>query len=181
MVDQAPSPRRQYIDEKKDLVDKHRERAREYEKEAIEFAINGLRVLTYLNGGGLVAIPTAAALFLHDPKLVKGHLISAGLCFIAGLIFVVAAQSGGFFTMARRSEAELHLEAEQIELLTLAHFPSTPEENQSAQARAKESRRQSNDRIERSNRWRLLGMVGAWVSLGFFILGCVLGAHAILS
>src|SRR5437667_2886763 len=48
--------------EYRDLTQHHSERAVFYETRAIEFANNALRTLTYLNGGGLVAIPAAVAL-----------------------------------------------------------------------------------------------------------------------
>jgi hypothetical protein len=78
--------RRKYFEEYTDRVDRHRSREAEYDKLAIDFASNALRAITYLNGGGLVAIPAAVALFKADPTKAKHDLIVAGLLFVAGLL-----------------------------------------------------------------------------------------------
>jgi Na+-transporting methylmalonyl-CoA/oxaloacetate decarboxylase gamma subunit len=80
----------------------------EYEKQSNEYAANALRAMTYLNGGGLVAIPAAAALFKTDlaapgAKLV---LLGAGVAFVVGLILIAACQGFAFFVYAKRSEAK---------------------------------------------------------------------------
>jgi hypothetical protein len=91
----------------------HIERAFVYEKHAIDAASSGFRALSYLNGGGLVTIPTAVALFNADPKHARTLLVSAGLCFVAGLVAVLIAQACLFFTMARRSEGQNAIAAYQ--------------------------------------------------------------------
>jgi sulfite exporter TauE/SafE len=98
--------RRRYFDEVKDVADRHLVSGAEYEKHAIDLALNVFRTLTYLNGGALVAIPTAVAMFQADARQVKVALLAAAAAFVAGLLSVVLAQAMAFFTMARRSEAE---------------------------------------------------------------------------
>ena len=98
--------RRKYFEEYSDRVDRHREQHLELDKRAIDFAASAMRALTYLNGGGLVAIPAAAALFRVDPQKTKQDLIIAGLLFVAGLLSIVFAQACAFFVQARRGEAE---------------------------------------------------------------------------
>ena len=62
-----------------------------------------LQLLTYLNGGALVAIPTALAFFKADVGRLD-VLWTAG-AFVLGLFFAVLAQGAAFFTMAKRAEA----------------------------------------------------------------------------
>ena len=64
MSEQPADPdlrRRRYFEDYKDTVDRHREGALFFEARAIDFASNAFKALTYLNGGGLIAIPTAVA------------------------------------------------------------------------------------------------------------------------
>jgi hypothetical protein len=75
----------------------------EFEKLAVEYSNKGFQNLTYLNGGALVAIPTAMAFF--KAEVAKSHLLITAGFFVAGLLFVVLAQAAAFFTMAKRAEA----------------------------------------------------------------------------
>jgi hypothetical protein len=77
--------RRQYLQGYADSVDRHRNSASTYESRANEFATNAIKALTYLNGGGLVAIPTVVALFGADPKQAKFELLKAAIFFVIGL------------------------------------------------------------------------------------------------
>jgi hypothetical protein len=86
-----------------------------------------MRAITYLNGGALVAIPAAVALFKADPENAKYDLIFAGLLFVAGLLAIVIAQASAFFVLARREEAERFLAQRQIVLLASEHYPGTPD------------------------------------------------------
>jgi hypothetical protein len=98
--------RRQYLQGYADSVDRHRNSASTYESRANEFATNAIKALTYLNGGGLVAIPTVVALFGADPKLAKFELLKAAIFFVLGLFAVVVTQASAYVVFARRAEAE---------------------------------------------------------------------------
>ena len=180
VTEQTIDSRRKYIEEFKDTVDRHRERAFEYESKAIDFANNAFRVLTYLNGGALVAIPTAVALFQADIAKVKLQLVYGAAFFIAGLICIVAAQGAAFFTMARRSESEIFLQYEQMVSLGATHFPQSPEQQTKLIDEAKEFHTNAVKKITRSNYWRRAGLIMFWISLGAFIFGSFFGARAIL-
>jgi hypothetical protein len=65
-----------------------------------------------LNGGALVAIPTALAFFKTDLR--PTAVIGTAAVFILGLIAVVIAHVCAFYVMARRSEAMASLRDEQI-------------------------------------------------------------------
>jgi hypothetical protein len=73
----------------------HRSRSFEYENLAVEYSHRGLQLLTYLNGGALVAIPTALAFFKADVG--RSDLLLTAGAFIVGLVFVVLAQVAAFF------------------------------------------------------------------------------------
>jgi hypothetical protein len=75
--DDGGERRRTYFEEYSDRVDRHRTREDEHRKHALEFASSAMRAITYLNGGGLVAIPAAVALFKADPEKAKYELIFA--------------------------------------------------------------------------------------------------------
>jgi hypothetical protein len=172
--------RRKYFEEYSDRVDRHRSREAEYEKHAVEFASNALRAMTYLNGGGLVAIPAAVALFKTDPAKAKYDLIVAGLFFVAGLLSIVVAQACTFFVQARRGESERLLGREQIALLAMIHFPETHLQQQRAKE-AKDCERLSNEKMNHSDWWRKWGLASFWLAFVFFVVGCGLGARAVLA
>ena len=64
----------------------------EYQSRAMEFAVNALRALTYLNGGGLIAIPATVAMFKVDPRQAQIQVLCAARFFIAGLIAALIVQ-----------------------------------------------------------------------------------------
>lgn len=174
-------PYNKYMEGYREAVDRHRERSFQYEEKAIEFANNALRALTYLNGGALVAIPTAVALFQADVPKAKAYLIYAAFLFVVGLVCVVIAQGCAFFTMARRSESETFQQNQQINLLLLKYYASDHAMVDQATVAAEKAMDSSNSKIARSNYWRFGGLAFFWLSLLGFLSGCYFGAHAVLS
>jgi hypothetical protein len=172
--------RQKYIEEIAGTVDRHRERAFEYETKALDFAHNAFRTLTYLNGGALVAIPTAVALFKADITQGKFYLTFAAALFVAGLLLVVLAQAAAFFTMGRRSESKLSFQYEQTALANLRHYITDPKERDTGISQARSYNSTANAKIGASNKWRLSGLIFFWSSVGAFIVGCYFGARAIL-
>jgi hypothetical protein len=180
MMDDDSDPRRRYLDEYSATVDRHREGASWYEARAIDFVLNAFRAVTYLNGGGLVAIPTVVALFQANPNQARVELIRAAGCFVLGLLLVVGAQATAFFTMARRAESEILLQHQQMAIAAARNYPGT-EEQQAAKYRDAEGyANHSAGKIYRSNRWRHAGIGLFWCSVLAFIGGCYFGARAVL-
>jgi hypothetical protein len=163
MVDTQRNPsdeerRNQYFDGFEKMVDRHRDRGFDFEKEAIEYSKNAFTAPTYLNGGGLLAMPTAVALFHADLEKITPTLIySAGL-FILGLLCVVGAQSCAFFTMARRSEAEQFYSSEQKLLLDATIYPDRVDVAQTRTLAIGE-RAKAVGLVEKSNMYRGIGLV----------------------
>jgi hypothetical protein len=181
LVEVAGSERRsKYFEDYASVVDRHRARGFEYEQEAIAYSTSALKVLSYLNGGGLLAMPTAVALFHASIDKVKVLLLSGASCFIAGLLFVAIAQACAFFTMAKRSESENHLAGEHALLLSITHYPEVGDQT-AMRAEATENRTAANHKIVISNKWRVAGLLLFWLSFIAFDAGCILGAIAILS
>ena len=172
--------RRQFIEEVAGTADRHRQRSFEYEGKAIEFANNAFRALTYLNGGALVAIPTAVALFKADIAQARLYLTCAAALFVLGLLLVVLAQAAAFFTMARRSEAETNYEFEQDLIANLRHYIKDPEAREKATADARAYNKAAVDKISGSNVWRLAALIFFWTSAIAFVAGCWFRARAIL-
>jgi hypothetical protein len=172
--------RRQYFEDYKDTVGRHREGSAYYESRAIDFATNAFRTVTYLNGGGLVAIPTIVALFQADPKQAKLQLLYAAIAFVIGLLSVSAAQSSAFFVMARRAEGEQRLQTEQAALLKATHYPESQEKINEALTLAQQQRAAYNLKLVRSDHWRRAAIVFWWLSLVCFVVGCFLGAKSVL-
>jgi hypothetical protein len=171
--------RSKYFEDVTSVVDRHRSRGFEYEKEAIAYSTSALKVMSYLNGGGLLAMPTAVALFHASIDKVKILLIAGAGCFIAGLIIVVIAQACAFFTMTKRSESENHLAHEQNLLLNLTHYPDVGDQ-QVTRTEATEHRASSNRKLRESDKWRHRGLWLFWISIPIFFAGCSIGAYAIL-
>jgi len=176
-----PAERRsKFFEDYARIVDRHRTRGFEYEQEAIAYSTGALKILSYLNGGGLLAMPTAVALFHASIDKVKILLLAGAGCFVAGLLFIAIAQGCAFFTMAKRSESENHLASEHALLLSMTHYPEVGDQ-QSIRTEATEHRASSNNKITISNRWRFAGLLLFWLSFLAFNGGCLLGAIAILS
>jgi hypothetical protein len=177
---EATERRTKYFEDYESVVDRHRTRGFEYEQEAIAYSTSALKVLSYLNGGGLLAMPTAVALFHASIDKVKLVLLAGAGCFVGGLLFVAIAQGCAFFTMAKRSESENHLASEQTLLLSMTHYPEVGDQ-QLIRAEATENRAAANRKIVVSNKWRHAGLLLFWLSFLAFNAGCLLGAIAILS
>jgi hypothetical protein len=150
----------------------------EYEKLAVDYSNKGIQTLTYLNGGALIAIPTAMAFFKAD--VAKVEIIWTAAVFIAGLLFVVLAQAGAFFTMAIRSEANEQFMWEQFNRVTALLFQHTTTEQQQNMQSASDRRDDATRKRSRSNKWRRFGIFCFALSLIAFILGCVWGARAVV-
>lgn len=172
--------RRKYFDDVELAVGPFRQRAFDYESKAIDFANNALRVLTYLNGGALVATPTAVALFQTDLNKAKFQLIIASILFVSSLVFVVLAHAAGFFTMARRAESTTAKEYEQVIYLVATHFPESDAAKPEGLGSARDFNAKAAQSNSNSNWWRAFGLICVWVSLGLFIGGCVFGSRALL-
>jgi hypothetical protein len=156
----------------------HRSRSFEYEKLAVEYSHRGLQLLTYLNGGALVAIPTALAFFKADVGR-SDVLLTAG-AFIVGLVFVVLAQAAAFFTMASRAEASQFYSSEQFQQIAAHQYPHQSAERLSRAADANKDQANALARTALSNIWRLAGLFFFGISLAAFVFGCGWGAWVVL-
>ncbi|MBX9778470.1 MAG: hypothetical protein K2Y71_29200 [Xanthobacteraceae bacterium] len=181
MADTPPDPRSRFFEESKVAVDRHRQRSWEYEKEAIALVNNGLRALTYLNGGGLVAMPAAVALFQTDIQKTKEALLTAALLFVAGLLLVLLTNAASFFVMARRAESETFRESQQMFLLAAAHFAGDDKTRAGYVQQAAEQESTANRQLERSNWYRRAGILTFWLAFGCFVAGCYYGSKAVLA
>ena len=156
----------------------HRARSFEYEKLAIEYSHRGLQLLTYLNGGALVAIPTALAFFKADVSR-SDVLLTAG-AFVVGLFFVVLAQVAAFFTMAKRAEASNYFSSEQFQRVAAHQYPHQSAEGLARTADAEKDRATALARSAHSDVWRQVGLAFFAISLSAFVAGCGWGAWVVL-
>jgi hypothetical protein len=172
--------RRQYFDGVSSMVDRHRRRAFEYEKEAIEYSKSAFTALTYLNGGGLLAMPTAVALFHANIETAKPLLVHSGALYIIGLLCVVGAQGSAFFTMARRSEAEQFFSYEQKLLVDLTFYPDRYNAAE-VHTIASTEKAKGNLLVDKSNVHRAIGLFLFWASLAAFICGSAVSSLGLLA
>jgi hypothetical protein len=180
---ELPDPderRKRYFEDYADRVGRHREGEHFYEQRAIDFASNALKALTYLNGGGLIAVPAAIGLFHADPSAVKLQILCSALAFVAGLFCVAASQGCAFCVMARRSEAEQYLQIEQTELLNATHYPGDQKQQAENLARAEQQRNTYIEKRKRSDHWRIASLIFVCASLVLFVIGCAAGAWLVL-
>jgi hypothetical protein len=171
--------RNKYFADIESASDRHRDRAFDYEKLAIDYSTSTFRTLTYLYGGALIALPAAVALFQVDGKAQKILLIESAGCFIASILLVCVSQAFAFFTMARRSESEWHYEQEARVLVGATHYPTVVEPTK-ANAEAQAMRDIAVKKIQHSNKYRYGGIYTMWASLVFFLIGCYFGSRAIV-
>jgi hypothetical protein len=156
----------------------HRSRSFEYEKLAIEYSHRGLQLLTYLNGGALVAIPTALAFFKADVGRID--VLLTAVAFIVGLLFVVLAQVAAFFTMAKRAEASMFSVHEQFQRIAALQNPHQAPEFAERMAAATSDAKMGSKRLATSDKWRLIGLGFFVLSLAAFVAGCAWGAWVVI-
>lgn len=162
------------------VVSEHyRQAAFEYEKLGIEYSTNALKILTYLNGGALVALPAVVTLFKVDVAMAKPQLFFAGYCFVMGVLAVCVSHTLAFLCMSRRSEAENHFESEELFLIRAEHFPLQFDVAE-AKTASQEHQKAGIKKLATSNRYRLLWIAHLWISVGLFLLGCIGGARSML-
>jgi|SRR5215211_2470100 len=156
----------------------HRTRSFEYEKLAVEYSHRALQLLTYLNGGALVAIPTALAFFKAD--VARVDVIVTAAAFIFGLFFVVLAQVAAFFTMAKRSEASMFAAHEQLHRIAALQRPHQSQEFADLIAAATSDGTTNATRLAHSHTWRAAGLALFGFSLASFVIGCGWGAWLVV-
>jgi hypothetical protein len=151
----------------------------EYEKLAVDYSNKSFQTVTYLNGGALVAIPTAMAFFRADVAKTD-VLLTAGL-FVFGLFFVVLAQAAAFFTMAKRAEASDRLGWEQFNRVAALGFQRQTPQNTEFVELADDQLADARRRLGRSDVYRIAGLVFFGASLIAFVIGCGWGARTVLA
>jgi hypothetical protein len=156
-----------------------RDRGFDYDKLAIDYSHKGFQTLTYLNGGALVAIPTAMSFFRADVARVS-ILITAG-AFIVGLLCVVIAEVCAFFTMAKRAEAQEEFRWEQFHRVAALMFQHQTQHNTENLTKAGDRHTEGGKRLRHSNIWRLVGLAFFAGSLVAFVVGCGWGALAVVA
>jgi hypothetical protein len=148
-----------------------REQSFEYEKLSIDYSHKGFQTLTYLNGGALVAIPTAMAFFKADVG--KVDIMWTAAAFVSGLLFV--------FTMATRAESHEQFMWEQFHRVSALLFHYQTPQHQEYMQSAADRHREASTKRARSNKWRWLGILCFGLSLIAFIFGCGWGAKAVIA
>jgi hypothetical protein len=156
-----------------------RDQAFEFDKLAVDYSRKGFQTLTYLNGGALVAIPTAMAFFKADVAKLE-ILITAG-AFILGLLSVVVAEICAFFTMAKRAEGQDAFRWEQFNLVAALTLPNQTPLNIDYSTKAAERHAIGEQRNRTSDVWRLVGLVFFAASLVAFVGGCLSGGLAVMA
>jgi hypothetical protein len=142
--------------------------------------MNGVfKALTYLNGGALVAIPSAVKLFQTHLEKTGPALETAAILFVTGLVAIVVAQACAFFTMARRAESQSSYQQSELLSLNIA-YGRIPDASKNPKNDPQPHLDLGSKKITKSNYWRAAGIFFFNVSLLVFIIGCYFGAKAIL-
>jgi hypothetical protein len=169
----------QFYEDTNKRTEPYRNRAFEYEKLGVEYTHRGFQALTYLNGGALVAIPTAMAFFKADVG--KVDVLWTASAFILGLLCVVLAQLAAFFVMLKRVEENTFLSHEQFEQLAALQFPHGSPDNLKHANNAATNRATALERNRYSDIWRNIGLCLLCLSLVAFVAGCGWGARAVIT
>jgi len=155
------------------------DRSFDFEKLAVDCSHKGFQTLTYLNGGALVAIPTAMAFFKADVS--TGNVLLTAAAFILGLLLVVLSQGAAFFTMATRAEGQELFAWEQFNRIAALQFPQGTPTNVDRTRMAQQNRDAAAGRNRRSNVWRYGGLFCFGLSLLAFVAGCSWGAITVMT
>ena len=177
----TPQTRTEYLKDRSVSSQPYRDRAWDYEKEAVAMGNIVLRSLTYLNGGALVAMPAAAALFEVKARSVQTSLVYGAIGFVIGLVLIVAASAFAFFVMARRAEQSALIAehaGRQVDFDYLLNTgrqldPIAVEHQQALPVLIASKGR-------KSDVWRFWAIVATWASLLAFLAGCFFSARGLL-
>jgi cytosine/uracil/thiamine/allantoin permease len=175
----AQDRRAKFYEDRGKAVDTHEQRAFEYEKLAIDYSNSAFRVLTYLNGGALIAIPAVLTLLNWDASRHKSEIVTFAGLFVVGLVAILLAQMCAFFTMARRAEAQQSFAAQQSWHSAMTHYPEQFEYNET-KAKADAAGATGNSKLATSDKVRAAAIGFAWGSAGAFIAGCVYAAFVLV-
>jgi hypothetical protein len=166
------------LKQSQDWTEHYSARATLYETRGIEFASSALRTLTYLNGGGLIAIPAAVALFQTDVTRVKVQMLTAAILFVAGLLLVLAAQVGAFLALTQRAGGEYLAQQKRETLVEFAFESSKSVIEFFTSADKLKAGEEANVTWEAA--WLLLAGFLFCASFVCFVVGCSFGARALL-
>jgi hypothetical protein len=132
-----------------------------------------------LNGGALVALPAAVALFQINVSQTKYLLVFAAFSFIAGLLAICLSHTLAFVCMSKRSEAEHHNFSVEAIIVRSSYYP---EEFTASEAKtiSQEHQKILEKKFAISNVYRTAWLACLWLSVGLFIIGCYAGSKLIL-
>jgi len=137
---------------------------------AIKFAESAIKNLTYINAGGLIALPVVMGLFGATINTDSAWILGISLPLIGGLVMAVSANVAGFFAMARRGEADQEeLEALAIQLI-LVHQPLEQTAIASKKLELAIAQNAQKQKLESYSKFRLLGLAMMIGSLVFFLI-----------
>jgi hypothetical protein len=159
-----------FVEESKRTISPHMERSFDYDKLAIDYSASAFRLLTYVNAGGLLAIPTAVGILGPQQPDQRQILLKIAAFFVAGLLLILLSQICAFFTMAKRAEAHEQAGAQYSWILSGIRYPA---QFSDAKDRSETARASYTKKIATSNIVRLLGIACAAGSGLTFAGGCM--------
>ncbi len=122
--------REEYRREIAQHVDPKEAGARNTDKSAIDIAQSIFKTSTWLNGGGIIAIPAVVGLFkVRDTTTIAMDLLVPGGIFSLGLLTSLISAIMGFFALANRADMESS-DATAMKLRTNLNYypPDDPDE-----------------------------------------------------
>jgi hypothetical protein len=175
---QSPDPhelRRLHLAEWETATLPLREDIRNSTEGGIKFAEATTKSLSYINAGGLIALPVVMGLVGANLQSDARWIVSIAGLFVLGLICAIAANVAGFFAMSRLAEADEEALSAATSHIAAAYASITPKQIEEHKKAAGEASTRESEKRTKYNGWRGAGVVFAIISLIIFIAGVTTG------
>lgn len=161
----------------------HGERERDAMKVAAEFAKEGIKNCFILNGGAMVAIPAAVALFGIDARAMFVEMMAVAGFLVVGLLAAWGASLSAFFAMSDVADAHAQhrTDWEWSEVALDAALSSKNARYDEAMIAIAEAKSESTRLQNRALRFRLAGIIACLTSVLCFVVGAGYGAHVLIN
>lgn len=141
---------------------------------AIGFAQGTIRAGFLLNGGALVAVPAAVALFAIDVREVTSGLIWTGALYVFGLLLAWLASMAGYFALYNLGTGLAKEQDQTRAETTRNYYPERPDNIDPKSYNADIKRYQRHGDI-----WTSAGIALSFLSLLLFVVGTYYGSNIV--
>lgn len=177
MTSSNPTAYEKYSAEAVAWAEPHLENLRHATDASVRFAEIAIKNVSYLNVGGLIALPVVINLLGASIKT-DGLMILAIACgYFFGLAACVVTALAGFFAFARSAEAHDNFADSRRIDVEATYLASSQERHDELRHSSMASWQAANKKIRDYNFWRLIGIISLIVGFVAFMAATALGLY----